>query len=67
MIRGIRSGTVPTPLVVGLGAACDVALEEMEYDHKRISYLSNRLIDGITSQLDYVIRNGDPEQSYPGR
>ena len=28
--RGIRSGTVPTPLVVGLGAACELAQQEME-------------------------------------
>lgn len=28
--RGMRSGTVPTPLVVGLGAACEVAMQEME-------------------------------------
>lgn len=28
--RGLRSGTVPTPLAVGLGAACEVALQEME-------------------------------------
>lgn len=32
--RGLRSGTVPTPLVVGLGAAARVAKEEMEVSHK---------------------------------
>ncbi|KAH8551703.1 cysteine desulfurase [Umbelopsis sp. PMI_123] len=64
--RGIRSGTVPTPLVVGLGAACKIAYEEMEYDHKRISRLSKRLIDGITSQVEQVIRNGDDVHTYPG-
>merc|ERR1712002_1082865 len=31
--RGLRSGTVPTPLVVGLGAACALAQQEMENDH----------------------------------
>ncbi|RKP33279.1 NFS1 nitrogen fixation 1 isoform a precursor, partial [Dimargaris cristalligena] len=36
------------------------------YDHKRISYLSKRLIDGITSQLDHVVRNGDAVHTYPG-
>ncbi|KAI8366020.1 cysteine desulfurase [Radiomyces spectabilis] len=64
--RGLRSGTVPTPLVVGMGEACRVALEEMEYDHKRISMLSKRLIDGITADVDEVTRNGDPVKSYPG-
>ena len=39
-----RSGTVPTPLVVGLGAACEVAQEEMVYDKQHIDYLANKLI-----------------------
>ena len=30
--RGLRSGTVPTPLAVGLGEACSIAMQEMEYD-----------------------------------
>lgn len=33
--RGLRSGTVPTPLVVGLGAACDVAKDEMKVKHRK--------------------------------
>merc|ERR1719284_1535487 len=40
--RGLRSGTVPTPLAVGLGAACELAEAEMEYDHAYISKLSER-------------------------
>jgi cysteine desulfurase len=64
--RGIRSGTLPAPLVVGLGRACEIAQKEMAYDHKRISYLSKRLIDGIMGSLEHVVRNGDPESSYPG-
>uniref|UniRef100_A0A8I5U887 Cysteine desulfurase n=1 Tax=Pongo abelii TaxID=9601 RepID=A0A8I5U887_PONAB len=64
--RGMRSGTVPTPLVVGLGAACEVAQQEMEYDHKRISKLSERLIQNIMKSLPDVVMNGDPEHHYPG-
>lgn len=64
--RGLRSGTVPTPLTVGLGSACSIAMNEMAYDDERVTYLSNRLVDGIMSKLSHVIRNGDPEQSYPG-
>ncbi|KND01828.1 cysteine desulfurase, mitochondrial [Spizellomyces punctatus DAOM BR117] len=64
--RGLRSGTVPTPLVVGLGAACAIAKEEMNYDAARIRALSDRLINGITSQIEHVVRNGDPDASYPG-
>lgn len=64
--RGMRSGTVPTPLVVGLGSACEVAMQEMEYDHSRIKNLSDRLVNKIQAALPMVIRNGDPEKSYPG-
>ena len=38
----------------------------MDYDTDRVSYLSERLVNGITSQLDHVIRNGDPDMTYPG-
>ena len=64
--RGMRSGTVPAPLAVGLGAACELSQAEMEYDHKYISMLSSRLIEAITSNLAHVIRNGDPVAWYPG-
>ncbi|XP_072296175.1 cysteine desulfurase [Eucyclogobius newberryi] len=64
--RGLRSGTVPTPLAVGLGAACSVALDEMEYDHQWVSTLAQRLIHKIKSKLPDVILNGDEEQRYPG-
>uniref|UniRef100_A0A5F9DH20 Copine-1 n=1 Tax=Oryctolagus cuniculus TaxID=9986 RepID=A0A5F9DH20_RABIT len=64
--RGLRSGTVPTPLVVGMGAACEVAQQEMEYDHERISKLAERLTQKIMKSLPDVVMNGDPEQHYPG-
>ncbi|XP_067125715.1 cysteine desulfurase-like [Centruroides vittatus] len=64
--RGIRSGTVPTPLVVGLGAACEIALKEMEYDHRRVEELAKKLLDSIMNSVTHVIRNGDPDQTYPG-
>ncbi|CAL7950510.1 unnamed protein product [Xylocopa violacea] len=64
--RGMRSGTVPAPLAVGMGAACDLAQAEMEYDHKYISMLSKHLIDKIMTNLPHVIRNGDPVAWYPG-
>lgn len=64
--RGMRSGTVPTPLAVGLGAACHIAKTEMEYDHKYITMLSNRLIEKIMSNLSHVTRNGDKQAWYPG-
>jgi len=63
--RGLRSGTVPTPLVVGLGAACALAKQEMDYDHRHISRLSELLIEGIMSELPNVVRNGG-DNVYPG-
>jgi len=63
--RGLRSGTLSTPLVVGIGAAARIAKMEMARDHKRISELSNRLVQSINSQVEHVVRNGDPN-GYPG-
>lgn len=64
--RGLRSGTVPAPLAVGMGEACEISRREMPYDHKWIEKLSDRLLNKIYSNLKHVIRNGDPEQSYHG-
>lgn len=64
--RGLRSGTVPTPLVVGLGAACEVAKQEMDNDHEHVARLSNKLVEGICSALPSVIRNGSAESTYQG-
>jgi cysteine desulfurase len=38
----------------------------MAYDHRRIEYLSSRLVTGIMTQLEHVIVNGAPASSYPG-
>lgn len=64
--RGLRSGTVPTPLAVGLGAACEIAQQELEYDHRRVSLLANRLITKIMAGIPDVVMNGDPDHRYPG-
>ncbi|RKP12316.1 hypothetical protein BJ684DRAFT_21136 [Piptocephalis cylindrospora] len=64
--RGLRSGTVPTSLVAGLGEACRIAKEEMTADTEHIKRLSDKLIQGITSKLEHVVRNGDPDHCYPG-
>ncbi|KAF0034743.1 hypothetical protein F2P81_012501 [Scophthalmus maximus] len=64
--RGLRSGTVPTPLAVGLGAACSIAQQEMEYDHHRVTMLANRLVQKIMAELPDVLMNGHAEQRYPG-
>ncbi|KAJ7540871.1 hypothetical protein O6H91_10G034800 [Diphasiastrum complanatum] len=64
--RGIRSGTVPAPLAVGMGAACEIALSEMSNDEKYIKSLQERLYKGIMSQLDGVEVNGSVEHRYAG-
>lgn len=64
--RGIRSGTVPSPLVVGLGAACELSQDEMADDMEHVTRLANRLIAKIQASIPHVVRNGDPEHSYPG-
>lgn len=64
--RGLRSGTVPAPLAVGLGAACALAQREMAADARHIARLSERLVRGITRHCAHVTRNGDPSSTYPG-
>ncbi|KAL0914533.1 hypothetical protein M5K25_014888 [Dendrobium thyrsiflorum] len=64
--RGIRSGTVPTPLVVGFGKACEIAMKEMAYDGRRIAALHERLLKGIREKLDRVVVNGSFEHRYAG-
>ena len=64
--RGMRSGTLATPNIVGLGAACDLARREMANDIPRIRSLRDRLHQGIISQLPDVYLNGDPDNRLPG-
>ena len=46
--RGLRSGTLPHTLAIGLGEACHVAAQEMENDHQRIKYLSGLKYNELT-------------------
>ncbi|KAJ1881798.1 cysteine desulfurase, partial [Kickxella alabastrina] len=64
--RGLRSGTVPSPLVVGLGAAAALGKRELSYDYAHMQKLANRLIEGIQKRVSHVVRNGDPDHMYPG-
>lgn len=64
--RGLRSGTVPAVLCVGLGEACRIAKDEIEMDRKHVEHLSKMLIDGVQKKLPQIIRNGDPTRAYPG-
>jgi cysteine desulfurase len=56
--RGLRSGTVPAPLAVGLGAAAALAAREMAADTAHVAALADRLVSGITAALPGVVQNG---------
>ncbi|HWT97239.1 MAG TPA: IscS subfamily cysteine desulfurase [Terriglobales bacterium] len=64
--RGMRSGTLPTPLIVGLGEACAIAEKEMGAETERLKYLRDRMYNKIKEQLPEVFLNGDLEQRIPG-
>lgn len=63
--RGIRSGTTPTPLVVGFGVACEIAQNEMQKDHDHIKKLSDKFYDAIMN-LTHIYLNGDRDKRIPG-
>ncbi|KAH9945840.1 cysteine desulfurase NFS1 [Epithele typhae] len=63
--RGLRSGTLPAALAVGMGEAARIAKLEMARDSARVKELSDRLINGINSRVEHVVRNGDVT-GYPG-
>lgn len=54
----LRSGTLPVPLIVGLGAACEVAQAEMETEFARLADLSERLREGLSQRLAGLTFNG---------
>lgn len=64
--RGMRSGTLNVPGIVGFGAAAEVAHTEMAHEAARLAKLRDRLWSGLTEKLDDIYRNGDPENSLPG-
>lgn len=64
--RGLRSGTLPTPLCVGLGEACAIAQREMADEAVRLEGLRKRFYDRITAALPEVYLNGDAEHRIPG-
>ena len=63
--RGMRSGTLATHQIVGMGEAFRIAKEEMAEDNERILMLRNRLLNGL-KEIDEIYINGDLEQRIPG-
>jgi cysteine desulfurase len=64
--RGMRSGTLPAPLCVGLGEAAAIAAREMDSESERLTKLRDRFYERITSRLSEVYLNGDLKHRIPG-
>ena len=64
--RGMRSGTLNVPGIVGLGAACAIAQQDMAQEACRLAGLRNRLRDRLMGKLDEVYINGSMEHRLPG-
>jgi cysteine desulfurase len=64
--RGLRSGTLPTPLVVGFGEACRIAGLEMATEATRIGSLRDRLLAGLQQRLPGLRVNGSMAHRLPG-
>jgi len=64
--RGLRSGTLDVPGIVGLGAACALARSEMEEEGARTTELRDYLHEGLAQRLQDVHLNGHPEHRLPG-
>ena len=63
--RGMRSGTLATHQIVGMGEAFRIAKEEMHEEHQRLLALKNKLWNAL-SDMEEVYLNGDLEQRVPG-
>jgi len=66
--RGMRSGTLPVPLIVGFGKAAELAKEEMAAEAIKLASLRDRLYRGLTSRLTETYVNGsmDKDRRLPG-
>jgi len=63
--RGMRSGTLNVPGIVGFGAAAEVAMRQMPEEAARLTALRDRLQDRIMARLDHVTLNGHPTERLP--
>jgi cysteine desulfurase len=63
--RGMRSGTLNVPGIVGLGKACELCQQEMAQESERIRGLRDRLRAGLEAKLDEVFINGSMEHRLP--
>lgn len=64
--RGMRSGTLPVPLIVGFGKAAELCEQEMATESVRMMALRDRLKAGIMGVMEEVYLNGHPTERLPG-
>lgn len=64
--RGMRSGTLNVPGIVGFGAAAELCRKELDPEAKRLAGLRDRLWNGLSEKLTDIYRNGDPDHALPG-
>jgi len=64
--RGLRSGTLPAPLVIALGEACRLAGQDMAADAARIATLRDRLLSGLRAAIPGLTINGNWDHRIPG-
>jgi cysteine desulfurase len=64
--RGLRSGTLDVPGIVGFGAAALIVREEGEAEARRVAGLRDRLMERLSSRVDGLSRNGHPAACHPG-
>ena len=64
--RGMRSGTLPVPLIVGFGKACELCEQEMATEAVRMAKMRDRLQEGIMGAMEEVYLNGHPTERLPG-
>jgi cysteine desulfurase len=63
--RGLRPGTLPTPLCIGFGTACALAQAELAAEAARVRALRDRLYDGLRQALPEIRLNGAAERRLP--
>ena len=63
--RGMRSGTLNVPGIVGFAKALELSVEEMASEAERLTGLRQRLLDRLNSELDYIFLNGHPTERLP--
>lgn len=64
--RGLRSGTLPVPLIVGFGEACRICQESMIEESAKITKFRDRFLNGLNDQLDNISVNGSMVHRLPG-